>query len=126
MDKTLQGLIGLLVFVSIVSIIIVTFFNIQEESREHKKQFFRKEIKGTIYLKRKKRTTVKVYLNKIGSEQLSIIRSSNFKYNPSTLGELIQKGDSIYKPANSNDLYIIRNNYKYYFKVGEHINRHLR
>ena len=53
MDKTLQGLIGLLVFVSIVSIIIVTFFNIQEESREHKKQFFRKEIKGTTFLQGK-------------------------------------------------------------------------
>ena len=126
MDKTLQGLIGLLVFVSIVAIIIVTTYNSQEEWKEYKKDFFRKEIKAKVYLTRRKRSSVKVYLNLSGSKYISIFRSTNYKYSPPELSSFIQKGDSIYKPANSNDLYIIRNNYKYYFKVGEHINRHLR
>lgn len=48
--------------------------------------------------------------------------TGNKRYSPADLDEFLQKGDSIYKPAGSDSIYIYRYSKEYYFILGKLIN----
>jgi hypothetical protein len=69
-------------------------------------------IKKTVY---KGSTWIKL---RDSSKRYVLKFANNFNLKPSSLSEFIEVGDSIYKPANTDTLFIYRNNDRYLFILG--------
>lgn len=82
---------------------------------------FQDELSGIVQKVRPNRGTI--YFDLANSKQFSTVESYNYDYSPFAIDEFIETGDSIFKPKNSDTLYIYRNNDKYYFVLGEFINK---
>jgi hypothetical protein len=82
---------------------------------------FQDELSGIVYKAKPNRGAV--YFDLANANRFSVSASDNFDYSPSSLDKFIETGDSIFKPKNSDTLYIYRNNDKYYFVLGEFINK---
>ncbi|MEI6349322.1 MAG: hypothetical protein WCP69_15355 [Bacteroidota bacterium] len=64
-----------------------------------------------------------VNFNLYNLKQFSTVDSRNYDYSPEFIDEFIINGDSIYKPKNSDTLYVFRDNNKYFFILGKFINK---
>lgn len=62
------------------------------------------------------------YIETEGNDKFRIDYSVNYLNKPFYLHKFIQAGDSIYKPNNTDTIYIFRNEKEYYFFLGKVIN----
>ena len=112
--------------VVMVFFIIISIFDIKRagpKAREEKVNYYQKEFKGIILQKSVNRG-MRIQIDNNGKkEKQYLYEAKNFDLTPVDLYDFIQVSDSIIKLPNSYDLYIYRNNEKYYFKLGEYINK---
>jgi hypothetical protein len=119
-------------FLGFLVVCIIIFFSIYNEKRmddqreKEDNEYVQieksnNEYKGRILSKKeskgyKGRTLV--YLNNNGKFTISG-GGRNYLYSNQDLSYFMQIDDSIFKPLNTDSLYIIRNNRKYYFILGQ-------
>ncbi|HYX08029.1 MAG TPA: hypothetical protein VE912_14965 [Bacteroidales bacterium] len=120
-----KKVISLIIITLVVLFIGYSILNIQESKSEYKFEkieYFEKGFKGILISKNLNRG-IRIRLKTSGKQLEKYLYSSkNFDYNPDNLYDFIMQGDSIVKVPNSLDLYIFRDDKKYYFKLGEYIN----
>ncbi len=75
---------------------------------------YKKEYSGIVKSKVISRANSLIFLNE---EKLFILDSRHKKYSPPDLDTFIAKGDSLIKSANSDTLYIYRNNKQYSYII---------
>lgn len=89
-------------------------------------QHVRKELKGRVVKYEKSRfINLRYIIDLSTSEKLNIYETPiNYAYKDDQkfLMSFLQKGDSIIKPANSDSIFVFRNNRKYLWVFGERIN----
>lgn len=79
------------------------------------------EISGIISYATNNRGEISLRLKRPEKKYFLMV-TSNYDYKPSDLNVFVQNGDSVYKPAFCDTLYIFRSNKKYYFIINEEIN----
>ena len=57
-------------------------------------------------------------------QKFSFPTTYNYNYEPNFISDFIKKGDFILKPANSDSIFIFRNDKKYFFVIGKSIKKH--
>lgn len=119
---------GVLLFAMIITImgivIAISMIPIKYQKmmgEKYPRCVFQDELSGIVYKAKPNRGAV--YFDLANANRFSVLASDNFDYSPSSLDRFIETGDSIFKPKNSDTLYIYRNNDKYYFVLGEFINK---
>ena len=76
-----------------------------------------------LYFSISNKGTYLVKLNRGGNFRFLASNTYNYEYSPHSLYDLIAIGDSIYKPKNTDSIYVFRNKSRYYFIAGEKINK---
>lgn len=122
--------------ISILLIPVIFFIAKQnEEDRyrvrdEEDKEYIRiehsnKEVKGMLFDKRMSRYwTGTVIFQLSNGEKFSTSSSTrNYKYGGVEMMFFLQVGDSIFKPAHTDSIFIYRGNKEYYFRLGMDINQ---
>lgn len=120
--KYISYLIGFIIF----SIVVFSILDILKSGSEYKieeARYFENEFHGKIICKWINRGLGVQIDNKGDIQKKYLYGSKNFNLSPSDLFDFLKINDSIVKPENSLDLYIYRNGNKYYFKLGEYINK---
>ncbi len=64
-----------------------------------------------------------IYVELNNGEKFRVGRTRNYQYEPAELMDFLKINDSISKPANDNLFLIYRNGERYFFKLGQSINR---
>lgn len=64
-----------------------------------------------------------VFINLSNTDKFHIERSVNYQYNPPEIYDFIEVSDSLYKDKNNDTLFVFKNGKKYYFILGEIINK---
>lgn len=107
------------------SIIFYTSYRIIEKEEyyieNYKKVLKCQQIKGTVKKRFYTRGNLFVFLN--DSLKIKIPWAENFNYKQYFIADFIRINDSIHKPANSDTLYVFREEQKYFFVLEKRINK---
>lgn len=128
--NVLVNLLVILIFGWIIYLIVTTDSRSQKEQEVEDAQFPKienmdKECKGRLA----KTGISKAYTGRtllyFSNGQKAAITDNTFNYTISkvNLMSFVQVGDSIYKPANTDSIFIYRGNKIYYFRLGKIINK---
>lgn len=115
------------IILGVIAIIVMfAVIDIKKSGSEYnteKTKYYEREIRGRLVSKGNNRgIRIRIAINgDVKNEYL--YGSKNFDLSPSDLFDFLKINDSIVKPPNSLELYIYRGNEKYYFKLGEYINK---
>jgi hypothetical protein len=115
-------------YIVLVIIAIFIFFSIIDIIKSKPKinneriHFYQKGFSGIVKSKSLNRGFSIRLFNEGKIEKTYLYSSKNFDLNPPDLYDFIKLNDSIVKLSGSLNLYIYRNNEKYYFHLGEYIN----
>lgn len=111
----------LLLILTIVFIIIfIQVKNMYKKNEIYPKVDFAKEYSGIVTSAEPYQSICDIEIDK--GSNIMLYFSINYKNKPIYLNRFIQQGDSIYKPKESDSIYIFRNGEEYYFILGKLIN----
>ena len=88
---------------------------------EYKNIEYRDELNGIIESMKTRKGGV--YLILENDMKVRFYPSHNYLYKKPNIDGFLNKGDKLFKPKNSDTLYVFRNGRKYYFVLGEFINK---
>jgi hypothetical protein len=98
-------------------IIFIQINNIYKKNEIYTKIEFAKEYSGIVTSAEPYQSIC--YIEIDTGVKIMLYFSINYKYKPIYLNRFIQQGDSIYKPKESDSIYIYRSGEKFYFISGE-------
>jgi hypothetical protein len=81
---------------------------------------YQTEIKGEIYRIRNNRG---VFGELKSGQKFFFTSTSNYNYKPSFISDFISRGDSILKPANSDSIFVFKDDEKFFFILGKSIEK---
>lgn len=129
-NNSLQTFLGILVVGIIIFFIIYNNSNIDNKRKKEDNEYIQiemsnKEYKGRVLSKqRSKGYTGLTLVHLTNNIKFSISGGGrNYMYSNQDLNYFMQIGDSIFKPYNTDSIYIFRNNKTYYFILGTIINK---
>lgn len=112
-------LIALIIIIGVFYLILP--FKIQKGIIEnHPRIEYKDEVSGTVKTVKLNRGTIYFELNNMKKFSTTVTR--NYDYSPYDIEKFVLCGDSIYKPHNSDTMYVFRNTNKYFFILGKLIN----
>lgn len=111
----------------LIGLVIVFFFlfddkKVSTKMKQSHEQLYQMEINGIVSNISQNRGTVILKLKNY-SENIYFTNTRNYDYTPSSIEEFIERGDSIHKTKNSNELSVFRGNKKFYFVIDKSINK---
>lgn len=115
-----------LVFIGMIIFVVYTIISIRDSKDNYiieKQRYYSNGFKGILINKKLNRGLRITIENQGKISKNYLYESKNYNYKPSDLYDFIMINDSIIKISESLDFYIIRNNEKFYFKLGEYINQ---
>nr|WP_321453163.1 hypothetical protein [uncultured Carboxylicivirga sp.] len=101
----------------LIMTIIGTYFQ-NKEWEEHSEVTYQTELKGEIKVAK---TNGAVLIEFSNGNKFRLNYSDNYNYTPSSMSQFIRIGDHVYKPINSDSIFIFRNSKKYFFLLGQRI-----
>ncbi|WP_291857374.1 hypothetical protein [Marinilabilia sp.] len=81
---------------------------------------YQSETKGEIYRIRNNRG---IFGELKSGQKIFFTSTSNYNYKPSFISDFISRGDSILKPANSDSIFVFKDDKKYFFILGKSIEK---
>ena len=82
---------------------------------------FHNEISGIVTSIGQNRGTLFLHLKKNPNKTYYFYNGGNSSLSPSSISDFVQRGDSLYKAPDSNELFVYRNRKKYRFVFGKSI-----
>lgn len=110
-----------LLFLGFIIMVVIGIYLLKKQRENYPLVTYQAEIKGEISKTRVNRGgTMAEFKN---GQKFSLPSSDNLNYEQYFIGEFINRGDSLIKPAFSDSIFIYRNNTKYFFLLGKRIEK---
>lgn len=129
-SNSLRTFLGILVIGIIIFVMVYNDFSMNNQRKKEDDEYiqiekYKNEYKGRLLSKQiSKGYKGLTLMHLTNNAKFSISESTrNYLYSGQDLDYFIQIGDSIFKPANSDSLFIIRKDRTYYFIIGKIISK---
>ena len=119
--KNLAGYIFLVVGMILVVMILVDDRNKRQMMAAEVRKNFHHEISGIVASIGQNRGTLFLHLKKNPNKTYYFYNGGNSSLSPSSISDFVQRGDSLYKAPDSNELFVFRDRNRYRFVFGKSI-----
>ncbi|UBM61167.1 hypothetical protein LA303_06965 [Candidatus Sulfidibacterium hydrothermale] len=125
--KKNKRMVAILVFGVILPVIVlILMFTFESEhinllNKEYVHVETQGKIDGVIHSIKSRKGGIYVALS--NNIKVQLPPSCNYSYEKSYIDNFLRRGDLLFKPKNSDTLYVFRNGQKYYFVLGKFINK---